>query len=176
VSAELRPRQAFIAFGANLGDRGGTLAKALARLRGWSGIETLDTSSVYETAPVGVVEQPMFLNLVAGIETTLSPEELLHVLKEIECEFGRTRSTRWGPRTLDLDLLAFEGETRCSAELTLPHPRLFERPFVTIPLAELLGRRRFETEAWAALRARLGSPEIGEGITLFARESGGERS
>lgn len=176
MSAERRVRQAFVAAGANLGDRAATLTKALLRLRNWSGVETLETSSIYETRPMGFIDQPMFLNLVAAIETTLSPEELLRALMEIEREFGRTRSIRWGPRTLDLDMLAFEGETRRSAELTLPHPRMFERPFVSIPLAEILGRPRYENENWRSLRARLGSPKIEDGITLFARGSGGERS
>ncbi|MEO7414875.1 MAG: 2-amino-4-hydroxy-6-hydroxymethyldihydropteridine diphosphokinase [Opitutaceae bacterium] len=176
MSATQRTRQAFVGAGANLGDRAATLAKALERLREWSGVEALETSSIYETRPVGLLDQPMFLNLAAGIETTLSPEELLRVLMEIEHEGGRTRSVRWGPRTLDLDLLAFEGETRDLPELTLPHPRMFERAFVTIPLAELLGRRRFGTASWDSLRARLGSPKIEEGMALFSRESGGERS
>jgi 2-amino-4-hydroxy-6-hydroxymethyldihydropteridine diphosphokinase len=131
-------RQAFIGAGANLGDRGATLAAAIASLRRVPGIAVVESSSIYETAPQGLIDQPMFLNLVLGIETSLTPEELLQTLLEIEREFGRARTERWGPRTLDLDLLLFAGEERASSELTLPHPRLFERTFVTVPLREIL--------------------------------------
>jgi 2-amino-4-hydroxy-6-hydroxymethyldihydropteridine diphosphokinase len=169
-------RQAFIGAGANLGDRAATLAGAVTRLKTLSGIAGVESSSVYETWPVGVIEQPMFLNLVLGVETTLTPEELLHALLEIERGFGRVRAERWGPRTLDLDLLVFEGETRDTAELQLPHARMFERSFVTVPLRELMERPRFGDSRWTALRERLGAAEIEGGIALFSRESGGERS
>ncbi len=149
------PRQAFVGAGSNLGDRAAVLQAASERLRVEPGICFLESSAVRETAPVGVVDQPMFLNLVLGIETTLGPEELLAALLAIEQEFGRVRRERWGPRTLDLDLLAFEGETRSTASLQLPHPRLEEREFVTVPLRELLGRPRFRRRCWDALRRRL---------------------
>jgi 2-amino-4-hydroxy-6-hydroxymethyldihydropteridine diphosphokinase len=150
-----RVRQAFVGAGANLGDRCGAIAGAAAQLRAWPGIESLEVSPLFETEPVGVVDQPRFVNAVLGVETVLSPEELLRVLMTIEREFGRERRERWGPRTLDLDLLAFEGETRATPELTLPHPRMFERAFVMVPLRELLRRPKFEGGAWRALRERL---------------------
>jgi 2-amino-4-hydroxy-6-hydroxymethyldihydropteridine diphosphokinase len=148
-------RQAFIGAGANLGDRMATLDAAIARLRSWPGVTALETSQVYETEPVGVIDQPLFLNLVLGIETTLSPEELLNLLQKIETEFGRERRERWGPRTLDLDLLVFEDESRATPNLILPHPRMLERVFVILPLRELLNRPRFQRPVWSALRDRL---------------------
>jgi 2-amino-4-hydroxy-6-hydroxymethyldihydropteridine diphosphokinase len=104
---------------------------------------------------VGRTDQPKFLNLVAGIETTLTPEELLTTLQKIEHAFGRKRVERWGPRTLDLDLLVYESEKRDTPELTLPHPRMLERAFVTVPLREVLQRPRFQGGQWTVLRERL---------------------
>lgn len=148
-------RQAFIGGGANLGDRCATLRAAIERLRANPAIAALETSSIYETDPVGPVEQPPFLNLAIGIETTLEPEVLLTLLLEIEQEFGRVRTTRWGPRTLDFDLLAFEGQTRATPLLQLPHPRMLGREFVTVPLREVLARPRFQRPCWDILRQQL---------------------
>jgi len=150
------PRHALIGIGANLGDRRATIAAALDKLRATSGVRALEHSAFYETDPVGFLEQPAFLNLVAAVETTLTPEELMKILQEIEHVFGRERAIHWGPRTLDLDLLAFEGETRSSPELKLPHPRMFGRAFVTVPLRELLARPQFKKPYWEILRAQLG--------------------
>lgn len=157
-------RQAFVGLGANLGDRRATLARALDRLRAQPGINAVIASSLYETDPVGLTDQPVFLNQVTGVETTLSPEALLGVLLGIERDFGRVRVQRWGPRTLDLDLLAFEGETRATAELQLPHPRMLERGFVTVPLSELLARPHFERDTWAELRRELAGRETHPGV------------
>jgi len=138
------PRPAFLGVGANLGDRPATLRAALAALRAAPGILDLEPSAIYETAPVGYTDQPAFLNLVLGVETTLTPESLLALLRATELAAGRTRANeiRWGPRTLDLDLLLYENESRATPDLTLPHPRMWDRPFVTIPLAELLSRSK----------------------------------
>jgi 2-amino-4-hydroxy-6-hydroxymethyldihydropteridine diphosphokinase len=161
-------RQAFVGAGANLGDRAATLHGALERLRAWPGVRRLEASSVFETVPVGVTKQPMFLNLVAGIDTTLTPEELMEALRAIEREFGRVRREKWGPRTLDLDLLAYEGEVRATTELQLPHPRMLERGFVTVPLRELLQHPGFKQPAWAALREQLaGLPAAEAGVKPF---------
>lgn len=149
-------RQAFIGLGSNLGDRAATLRAAIERLRRAPGVQSIEESPVYETDPVGLTDQPKFLNQVLGLETTLTPEALLHVLQEIERSFGRVRVVRWGPRTLDLDLLAFEAETRATDTLTLPHPRMLEREFVTKPLADVLRRERFRRPAWDDLRAKIG--------------------
>ena len=130
------PRQALIAAGGNLGDRAGTLQAAIARLRRTAGVEFVVPSSTYETEPVGIADQPRFLNLALGIATTLTPEALLDELQKIERDFGRVRTVHWGPRTLDLDLLAYENETRATASLSLPHPRMLNcrptRRFQTI--------------------------------------------
>lgn len=150
-----RVRQAFVGAGANLGAREATLRGAIERLRNWPGISRVEESSRYDTAPVGVVDQPTFLNLVVGLETTLCPEELLTTLLTIEQDFGRVRTERWGPRTLDLDLLLFEGEIRNTAALQLPHPRMFERSFVLVPLAEILEVPSFRNGAWDTLRERV---------------------
>ena len=146
-------KQALVAAGANLGDRATTLAKALAQLRETPGVASLECSPVYETAPVGLLDQPAFLNVVAGVETTLGPEALLARLQEIEHEFGRVRNVRWGPRTLDLDLLAYEGEMRATPSLQLPHPRMLERGFVMIPLRDVLMKPAFQQDTWRGLMA-----------------------
>jgi 2-amino-4-hydroxy-6-hydroxymethyldihydropteridine diphosphokinase len=148
-------RQAFVAMGSNLGDRPQILRGALARLE--AELTVLAVSRVYETDPVGVVDQPAFLNLVVGVETTLTPENLLQLLLRIEAEFGRVRVQRWGPRTLDLDLLAYENETRAGPDLELPHPRMFERAFVTVPLREVLATPSFRRESWGGLQEKLKS-------------------
>ncbi|PTX92687.1 2-amino-4-hydroxy-6-hydroxymethyldihydropteridine diphosphokinase [Opitutus sp. ER46] len=151
-------RQALLSAGSNLGDRAAVLCDAMERLRTMPGILNLEMSGLFETDPVGLTDQPRFLNLAAGVATALSPETLLEMLQSIETEFGRERSVRWGPRTLDLDLLAYEGEVRASPGLTLPHPRLFERAFVLVPLRELLARPSFQRPAWDALRAQVAQP------------------
>jgi 2-amino-4-hydroxy-6-hydroxymethyldihydropteridine diphosphokinase len=148
-------RQAFVGVGANLGDRGATIVRALQRLAATPGITHVEVSTAHETEPVGILDQPKFLNLVAGLETTLAPEAVMTTLLNIEREFGRVRDVRWGPRTLDLDLLAFEGETRAGEFLRLPHPLMLEREFVTVPLRELLARPRFRRPCWGELEREL---------------------
>ena len=165
-----RAQQAFIGVGANLGDRWATMRRAMAALAREPGIKAVEASAVYETAPVGVVDQPEFLNLVLGVETTLTPEELLAVLHKLEKAAGRQREreVRWGPRTLDLDLLLYEGETRAGPELTLPHPRMWERAFVTVPLRELLTRMPwFDRPEWTKARARLAAAPLTTGVTRW---------
>lgn len=150
-----RTYQALIGVGANLGDRWAALTGAAKRLGETPGIFAVETSPVFETEPVGLTDQPLFLNAAIGVETTLTPEELLATLLALEQEFGRVRRERWGPRTLDLDLLMYEGETRATVTLTLPHPRMLERGFVTVPLRELLARPRFGGRQWEGLREQL---------------------
>jgi len=130
--------RAYVGLGANLGDRGGTLVRAIELLEERDGIDVVATSSFLETDPVGYLDQPRFLNAAVAIETELSPEELLAVLLEVERELGRTREgPRFGPRTIDLDLLLVDGVTLDEPGLTVPHPRLHERAFALAPLAEL---------------------------------------
>lgn len=126
---------AFVGLGSNLGEREETLRQAL-RLLG-ERVEVRAVSSFRETEPVGVAEQPRFVNAAAMVETDLAPRELLDALLGVERKLGRERGERWGPRTIDLDLLLFGGATLDEPGLTLPHPRLHERRFVLEPLAEL---------------------------------------
>jgi 2-amino-4-hydroxy-6-hydroxymethyldihydropteridine diphosphokinase len=147
--------QAIIALGSNLGNRREHLTGALQLLQEAPGIQKVTSSPVYETAPVGVEDQPPFLNMVAGVKTTLTPEALMELLLETEQQMGRVRDLRWGPRTIDLDLLFFEQEERQAPGLTLPHPRWAERSFVTIPLRDLLSHPDFRSARWDSLRERL---------------------
>jgi 2-amino-4-hydroxy-6-hydroxymethyldihydropteridine diphosphokinase len=124
--------RAYVGLGANLGDREGTIRAAVAALPG-----VLAVSSLRETEPVGVTDQPRFLNGVAALETELSARDLLDTLLALERRLGRERRERWGPRTIDLDLLLFGEEAIDEPGLTVPHPRLHERRFALEPLAEI---------------------------------------
>jgi 2-amino-4-hydroxy-6-hydroxymethyldihydropteridine diphosphokinase len=126
---------AYIGLGANLGDRMTTLQTAIQRLQTLGSIERV--SSLYETEPVGYLEQPPFLNAVVALDTALAPAELVGALLSIERDLGRMRSFPNAPRTLDLDLLMVDNMILDTPELTLPHPRLHERAFVLVPLVEI---------------------------------------
>jgi 2-amino-4-hydroxy-6-hydroxymethyldihydropteridine diphosphokinase len=128
--------RAVIALGANLGDARAALAGAVEAIAVLPGVALHAESSVYSTAPIGGVEQPDYLNAVVIVDTTLSPRELLDCLHDIENSWHRTREVRWGPRTLDLDLIDYAGVTSDDPELTLPHPRAHERAFVLVPWQE----------------------------------------
>lgn len=131
-------KTAFVGIGANLGDREGTLRRALRLLDDRDGVTVAAVSSLRETAPVGYLNQPSFLNGAARLETALSPRELLRALLDVERELGRDRSgPRFGPRTVDLDLLLYDGLELDEPGLVVPHPRLHERRFVLEPLVEL---------------------------------------
>jgi len=129
--------EVFIGLGGNLGDREHFLGEALRRLHATDGVGVCAVSSLWETKPVGVTAQPDFLNTVARLKTSLAAEALLETCLRIEAELGRVRRERWGPREIDLDMLWYEGAMVSDARLTLPHPRLGERAFVLMPLAEL---------------------------------------
>jgi 2-amino-4-hydroxy-6-hydroxymethyldihydropteridine diphosphokinase len=126
---------AYIGLGANLGDRMTTLRMAIQRLETLGRIAAV--SSLYETEPVGYLEQPRFLNSVVALDTALAPANLIGGLLGIERDLGRARSFPNAPRTLDLDLLMVDDVILDTPELTLPHPRLHERAFVLVPLAEI---------------------------------------
>ena len=129
--------RAYVGLGANLGPREVTLLRAADLLAAADGVEVVAVAQLRETEPVGLVEQPPFLNGAVAIDTSLPPRALLDVLLEIERSLGRVRGERWGPRTIDLDLLAY-GDERVEEEgLHVPHPRLHERRFALEPLAEL---------------------------------------
>jgi 2-amino-4-hydroxy-6-hydroxymethyldihydropteridine diphosphokinase len=130
--------RAYVGLGANLGDREGTLRAAVDSLGSQDGVEVAAVSTFRETEPVGVGNQPLFLNGVAALETSLGARELLDRLLVIEQHFGRVRIPgEHGPRTLDLDLLLYGDETIDEPGIAVPHPRLHERRFVLEPLAEL---------------------------------------
>ncbi len=134
---------AFIALGSNLQDREANLLSALDALNANPQVEVVGCSAIYETAPVGFVHQPSFLNMAARIRTVLNASELLQTLLNTEQAFGRKRDIHWGPRTLDLDLLIFGNEQINTPSLTLPHPRMLERAFVLIPLSDLIRQKSF---------------------------------
>jgi 2-amino-4-hydroxy-6-hydroxymethyldihydropteridine diphosphokinase len=127
---------AYLGLGSNVGDRARNLAEA-RRLLGDRGARLLRQSSVMETEPFGVTEQPPFLNQVIEVEWAATARELLAVAKSVESALGRTASYRWGPREIDVDILLFGGEVVDDPDLVIPHPGLREREFVLKPLAEL---------------------------------------
>ena len=126
----------YLGLGTNLGDRVDNLRKALARLQTLARLE--EVSSLYETQPEGVTDQPLFFNAVCRVMTGLEPEALLRFLKNVEGEIGRRPGgQRWGPRPIDLDILLYDDRVVDAPELRVPHPRLAERAFVLVPLCEL---------------------------------------
>ena len=127
----------YISMGSNLGDRVEMLRRGLDELDQLSDTQVVRLSSIYDTEPVGEVDQPRFLNAVVMIETALEPDVLLWNLLLIERRLGRVRTQRWGPRPLDLDILFYGDEVIEEPGLTVPHPLLHERAFVLVPLAEL---------------------------------------
>lgn len=133
----MNPELAAIALGSNLGDSLTTLETALKRLNDIPEIQVKSCSSWYETAPVGP-PQPNYINGCAILEVQLTPQILLETLLKVEQQFGRVRREQWGPRTLDLDLLLFGNFILKTPDLELPHPRMKERAFVLVPLAEVL--------------------------------------
>jgi 2-amino-4-hydroxy-6-hydroxymethyldihydropteridine diphosphokinase len=134
---------ALVALGGNVGDVRRTLERAIARFCDGERVRLVARSSDYRTPPWGVVDQPAFVNAAIVVETTLAPPDLLAHAQATERAFGRDRAheRRWGPRTLDIDLIDIEGIALATPALTLPHPRLFERAFVLVPLAEIAGGR-----------------------------------
>jgi 2-amino-4-hydroxy-6-hydroxymethyldihydropteridine diphosphokinase len=130
--------RAFVGLGSNLGDREGTIARAVELLSDARGVELVGVSRLRETEPWGPVEQPPYLNGAVALETDLAPRALLDMLLAVEQALGRDRpGERWGPRTIDLDLLLYEDVETDEPGLTVPHPRLHERRFALEPLAEL---------------------------------------
>lgn len=129
--------KAVLSIGSNLGNRFNHLQSAVTKMCENSKISALKVSSVYETKPVGGVEQDDFLNAVVSLETTLSSDELLNFAQALENQAQRVREVRWGPRTLDVDILIYGDEVLNTEKLTLPHPRIAERAFVLIPWFEL---------------------------------------
>lgn len=135
-------RRVFVSLGSNVGDRAGYLRAAREALAALPATLVLAASRVYETAPQELADQPSFLNQVLCLETGLEPRDLLRQCQRIEADHGRRREVRFGPRTLDIDILLYEGVECDGRELTLPHPRMMKRAFVLVPLQEVWGWRR----------------------------------
>ncbi len=133
------PAEALIALGGNIGDVRATFDQAVAMLCDGAAVRLVARSSDYRTPPWGVADQPPFVNAVIKVATRLAPHDLYSRAVEVERALGRERAQerRWGPRAIDLDLLAYDDLTLHDPDLTLPHPRLFERAFVLVPLAEI---------------------------------------
>lgn len=129
--------RAFISIGSNIGERHQYLQDAIEALNSRSDTTIEKVSSIYETEPVGYTDQASFLNVVISINTSLSAEQLLIACQQIEQELGRERTIRWGPRTVDLDILLYNEEIIETEVLIVPHPRMAERSFVLIPLLEI---------------------------------------
>ena len=128
---------AYLSLGSNLGTRDQYLKQAIQGLCASKRIKLIDFSSIYETEPVGFTEQPNFLNMVVKVETDFSPFDLLDQCLSVEKFLGRKRILRWGPRTIDLDILLYNQENIETEKLMIPHPRMLERAFVLVPLAEI---------------------------------------
>ena len=163
--------RALLGLGSNLGDRLGNLQRAVGLLAATEGLEVLASSRVYETAPVGP-PPPDYLNAVVEVSTVRPPRGLLEAARSIEDGLGRVRRERWGPRTIDVDILTFGTLSMDEPVLTIPHPRMHERAFVMVPLLELeaepnlpggrtLGSLRLDR--WGAWAVRLYGPPLSKG-------------
>jgi 2-amino-4-hydroxy-6-hydroxymethyldihydropteridine diphosphokinase len=146
----------YISLGSNLGDRQDLIHSALDALRGLPDSEGWTISSLYETAPVGKTDQPRFLNAVLKLRTGLTVRDLWRHIQRIERELGRVRRERWGPRTIDLDLVLYGNHVIEEKDLTVPHPRYRDRAFVLVPLLEI--------------EPELTDPESGRGIREFLED------
>jgi len=135
--------EALIALGGNVGDVRETLERAIAALCDGQAVRLTARSADYRTPPWGVADQPPFVNLCIAVETSLTPRALLERAQAVEHALGRQRATerRWGPRPIDIDLIAYDELALDTPDLTLPHPRLFERAFVLVPLADIAAER-----------------------------------
>jgi len=153
---------AYIALGSNLGDRLGQMREALERLQQYGEVHVLHASSVYQNRAVGMGDEAGdFLNAVAEVSTVLEPLELLELCLSVEQQLGRTRSTEgWASRTIDLDVLFYEGAEIESQRLTLPHPRIKERDFVAVPLAELAPELEIDGRRLSEIAEKLRSDEL----------------
>lgn len=151
-------RRAYLGIGSNLGDRLAHLQGAVDELGGVEGLRVVAVSPVYETVPVGGPPQPGFLNAVVAVDTDLTARALLELAHRIEAAAERVRTVRWGPRTLDVDVLLVGDERINEPDLEVPHPRMTERAFVVVPLADLAPEWADRLPADAASVRRAGLP------------------
>lgn len=147
--------RAFIGLGGNLGDPRAAMAEALAMIDRRADTKVVHVSSLYRTPPWGKTDQPDFLNAAAELHTRLSPRGLLELCLSVEAALHRVRAERWGPRSIDLDILAIDGVEIDEEGLRVPHPRMLERAFVLVPLAEIAPQLRVAGQTVAAHLARL---------------------
>lgn len=160
---------AYIGLGSNIDDRERYLMEAVRQLQEHPGVRVTGQSSLYETDPVGFTEQDPFLNMVIEISTSLHASSLFERMQAAELSLGRKREIRWGPRTIDLDLLLFDESMQNDPDLILPHPRMLERAFVLVPLLEVM--QRSAPEQAALLYPHLERVEGKEGVRLWKRIS-----
>lgn len=158
---------AYISLGSNMGDKVQSLQQAVTLLNSHEQIDVLKSSSVYDTDPVGYEDQDLFMNIVVEVKTTLSAAQLLIACQEIEQELKRVRIVRWGPRTMDLDIILFGQEVIETETLSIPHPRMHERGFVLVPLAEIAPTENHPIQniTVSQLLGQVG----GEGVRLFKK-------
>ncbi|MGO0058704.1 2-amino-4-hydroxy-6-hydroxymethyldihydropteridine diphosphokinase [Brevibacillus fluminis] len=135
--------RAYLALGTNIGEREQNLLEAVKGLQAIEGISVVDLSAVYETDPVGYTDQAAFLNMAVAIETSLSPEALLQSVLQLEQELGRVRIIRWGPRSIDIDILLYGEESVALPHLHIPHPEMTGRAFVLVPLNDICDQTKF---------------------------------
>ena len=155
----------YLSIGTNIGDRKRNLQEAVLLLTKMENLQVVQVSSIYETAPVGYVDQDAFLNIAVYVKTTKSAEEMLAACQSVEQELGRVRLIRWGPRIIDLDILLFNQENIESEHLIVPHARMYERAFVLIPLMEVVQTSSLQLDK--ALQAAKAFDVQEEGITLW---------
>ncbi|BAB03814.1 2-amino-4-hydroxy-6-hydroxymethyldihydropteridine diphosphokinase [Halalkalibacterium halodurans] len=163
-------KQCYIALGSNIGDRSRFLEEAIQQLAEHDKVTVTCCSSIYETDPVGYTDQSPFLNMVVEVSTSLPVEQLLEVTQKIERYCGRERHIRWGPRTLDLDILLYDQENREMENLIIPHPRMWERAFVLIPLMEL--NPSIVAPSGKTIEQVVRELKDKEGVTLWKQETG----
>jgi len=145
--------RAYLALGSNVGDRLAHLQRAIDTMRAEPALTVVAVSKVYETDPVGGPEQGVYLNAVVAIETALEPRPLLSLAQRLERDAGRVRAERWGPRTLDVDILLYDDIRVDDEDLTIPHPRMWERGFVLAPLRDVAPDLVDADASWEGVRA-----------------------
>lgn len=152
--------KAYLGLGGNIGNVRENIEEALRLLQEDDKVKLINKSSYYETAPIGYEQQDWFLNIVAEIETELPPYELLKLCNYVEQQLKRERLVRWGPRTIDIDILLYEGYESNEARLIIPHPRMQERAFVIIPLQEIAPELYIENQNIKDIARNLNNQEI----------------
>ena len=158
---------AYLSIGTNLGERAQNLAHAVALLQ--EQVTVIAVSAIYETAPVGVTDQPAFLNICVKLQTEKNAAELLAVCQFVEQELGRVRLYRWGPRSIDLDILLFNHENIETESLIVPHERMFERAFVLVPLADISAGETAQLQRAQQLLTQMDLQQ--EGIVKWAEQT-----